>query len=265
MARTRAASTGRWRSATAAAARVTTFTLYGSFALGDLPRHRGMRQRQPEPEPGHAQRLGEGAQHDQRELCASSGSAVGPPNSWYASSHTTSAPVSSSTRSHRARRERRAGGVVRRVEHHDPRPLAHRGLDQRVRRRRRNRARAAPADSGRPARRSAADTARTSASAPPPRPPAPSSDRQRGLDQLVGPVAHEHAVRRPAIVLRPDAASSAGGANSGYRFHAAALRRLEHLALDLGRQIPRALVLVELPARRRRAERVGASAPAPPA
>jgi hypothetical protein len=34
-----------------------------------------------------------------RDVSRSSGSAVGPPNSWYASSHTTSAPVSASRRS----------------------------------------------------------------------------------------------------------------------------------------------------------------------
>ena len=129
----RARAAPRGRSATAAAARVTTFTLYGSLPLASSRATAGMRQRQPEPEPGHAQRLGEGAQHDQPRAAA--GAAAAP-----SGRRTPGRP----RRTRPARRSRSrmrstapvgqggAGRVVRRVEHDDPGPLPHRGLDQRV-------------------------------------------------------------------------------------------------------------------------------------
>jgi hypothetical protein len=99
MARVRAASNAAWSSATDAAARVTRFTLYGSLPLATSRATSGCASASPKRSPAIPIALEKVRSTMSRAVRPSSGTAVGPPNSWYASSQTTIAPVSATMRS----------------------------------------------------------------------------------------------------------------------------------------------------------------------
>ena len=222
------------RSATAAAASVNAFTLYGSLPLAISRATAGCASATPKRSPAMPKRLGEGAQHDQpRGRAASSGSGRRAAELLVRLvAHHQRAGLGQHPLD-RARRAAPSRWVVGRVEHDDPGALAHRGLDQRVHVVREVRPERHRHGSARRARRSAAGTARTSAPAPRPRRPAPSVDRERRLDQLVRPVAHEDPVRRASRSARPAAASSSGRHELRIAVpRRAAMRLREHLALE---------------------------------
>ncbi len=94
----------------------------GQLPLGHLPGDARVCQRQAEPEPGHAERLGEGAQHDQTRCAVEQGNSRG-------AAELLIGLVTDDERAgllehalHRTLGQGGAGGIVRRVEHHHPSP-----------------------------------------------------------------------------------------------------------------------------------------------
>src|SRR5207302_4942665 len=93
------ASTSAASSAACAAASVTRFTLYGSRALAISAATAGWASAYPKRRPASDIALLKVRSTTSRGSSLRSGTAVGPPKSWYASSNTISAAVSASSRS----------------------------------------------------------------------------------------------------------------------------------------------------------------------
>ena len=233
----------------------------GQFRLGDLPRHHRVGQREAEAKSGQPERLAEraqdhepGALRQKRQRRGAAELLVG-----LVADHQRARLFEHSP--HRAFRQRRACGVVRRVEHHDPGALANRRLDQRIdvigkvgaKRHR-------PVSATQHPRQQAVQRERRARRHDDVR--RLERDGERGLNQLVGAVTDEHAFRDPAVAFG-EGREQRGRSELGIPLPGRSGRCFEHLALELRRQVPRTLVLVELPSRARRARACTRSARAP--
>ena len=214
------------------------------LGLGDFPRDSGVRQRESEPQAGEPEGLGECPEdhHPGRDREETDGRRTAELLIGLVADHERVRGRQHAL--HRIGRERAAGRVVGRVEHHDSRALAGRHLDERVdlvaEVRAEGHRHVSPAEHAREQpvereRRRRGDHAVS----------AVERYRERRLDQLVRAVADEDSVRRPVVAGRE-------------RLEQRSRRELRipvprnggepvgDLPLERRRNVVRALVLVEL-------------------
>ena len=224
------------------------------FRLCDLRRHRRVRERVPEAQPRERHRLAERAQHHQARVIGEQGDGRRPAEVLIGLVHHHQGLRLGEQPLHRPIRERRPRRIVGRVDHDGPRPGVACGARQRVHveleiGRERHGDVASAVHCGEQAvqaeRRHGRDDRRAGAH----------GDRERRLDELVGAVADEHAVRDPAV-SRGEALQQLGRRERRIPVPRGGAHGGEHRLLERIGGVERALVLIQLAGRRRRGERV---------
>ena len=222
--------------------------------LGDLRRDRGVRERIPEAQPCERHRLAERAEHDEARVVGEQRDGRRPAEVLIRFVHHHEGLRLGKQALHRPVRERGPRGVVGRIHHDRPRAGVPRGSHQRIHVEaevgsERHRDMAPPVHRGEQAvqaegghggddRRGGAD-----------------GDGERRLDQLVGAVADEHPLGHPAVP-RGEALQQLRRRERRIAVPRGGAHGVEHRVLERVGSVERALVLIQLPRRRGRGERV---------